>query len=128
MTEDQKSNLIQEARETANRLNKLNAFMATDEFPKLERIDKDLLYSQSRTMNRYLQILGKRIERMGGQFTHEDNAETDCEHKWEFKIIHSLMSEFPTGTRFCKVCGLKQSAVLSHTGLPKTDWKTLPNP
>jgi len=71
MNEDAENRLIEEARENANRLNKLNAFMAGDIFPTLERADKDLLYSQQRVMSKYLQILGKRIERAGAKFTHE---------------------------------------------------------
>ena len=63
--------LLTETRETADRLNKLNAFMATDAFPKLTREDKDLLYSQQRVMSEYVQILGKRLERAGTEFTHQ---------------------------------------------------------
>jgi hypothetical protein len=70
MDPDQKFRLLVEAQETAARLNKLNTFMASDAFPKLERIDKDLLYSQQRVMSRYVQILGKRLERAGQQFHH----------------------------------------------------------
>jgi hypothetical protein len=62
--------LIGETRETAERLNGLNAFMGSDKFPTLPREDKDLLYEQQRAMSTYVQILGKRIERAGGQFTH----------------------------------------------------------
>lgn len=46
--------------------------MANSAFPKLDREDKDLLYSQQRVMSKYLQILGKRIERSGGQFKHHE--------------------------------------------------------
>ena len=70
MTTEQKERLLEEAQETAGRMNKLNAFMATEAFPRLEREDKDLLYSQQRVMSEYLQILGKRIERGGSQFKH----------------------------------------------------------
>jgi len=63
MNEEQKQRLLAETRETAERLNKLNSFMATDAFPKLPREDKDLLYSQQRVMSEYVQILGKRFER-----------------------------------------------------------------
>lgn len=62
--------LIGETRETAERLNGLNAFMGSDKFPTLPREDKDLLYEQQRAMSTYVQILGKRIERANGQFTH----------------------------------------------------------
>ena len=70
MTEEQRARLLTETQETATRLNLLNAFMATDSFPKLPREDKDLLYSQQRVMSEYVQILGKRLERAGAQFTH----------------------------------------------------------
>ena len=70
MTKEQKSRLLAETRETADRLNRLNVFMASDAFPKLPREDKDLLYSQQRVMSKYVQILGKRLERAGQQFKH----------------------------------------------------------
>jgi hypothetical protein len=70
MNEEQKQRLLAETRETAERLNKLNSFMATDAFPKLPREDKDLLYSQQRVMSEYVQILGKRLERSGETFSH----------------------------------------------------------
>lgn len=73
MNEDQKARLLTETQETAARLNKLNAFMADPAFPKLERIDKDLLYSQQRVMSEYVQILGKRLERAGEQFKHPES-------------------------------------------------------
>lgn len=72
MNEEHRARLLTEAQETATRLNKLNTFMADPAFPKLPREDKDLLYSQQRVMSRYLQILGKRIERLGGVFKHAD--------------------------------------------------------
>jgi hypothetical protein len=72
MTPEQRERLLAETRETATRLNKLNSFMATDAFPKLPREDKDLLYSQQRVMSEYVQILGKRLERAGQQFTHSE--------------------------------------------------------
>lgn len=64
--------LLAETQETATRLNKLNAFMATDAFPKLPRADKDLLYSQQRVMSEYVQILGKRLEMAGQEFNHAE--------------------------------------------------------
>ena len=72
MNPDQKARLLAETQETAARLNKLNAFMATDAFPSLERIDKDLLYSQQRVMSEYVQILGKRLERAEMEFQHAE--------------------------------------------------------
>ena len=64
--------IIEEAQVVAGNLNKLNVFMAGDLFPTLPRDQKDLLYSQQRTMSKYVQILGKRIELLGGQFEHAD--------------------------------------------------------
>ncbi len=70
MSAEQKERLLAETRETAERLNKLNSFMASEHFPKLPREDKDLLYEQQRVMSQYVQILGKRLERAGQQFSH----------------------------------------------------------
>ncbi len=70
MNEEQSTRLLAETQETAARLNKLNTFMGSDAFPKLPREDKDLLYSQQRVMSKYVQILGKRLERAGQQFQH----------------------------------------------------------
>ena len=70
MKKEQMDRLLAETQETAERLNKLNSFMATDAFPELPREDKDLLYSQQRVMSEYVQILGKRIERAGETFSH----------------------------------------------------------
>lgn len=67
-----KTDLIQrlkeEAKELAVKTNKLNDFMRTQQFVDLDRENKDLLYSQSRLMNEYLQVLGKRIELLGSKF------------------------------------------------------------
>ena len=70
MPQQQTENLLKEAQQTAARLNELNSCMASDVFPTIPRVDKDLLYSQQRVMSEYLQILGKRIERAGAQFEH----------------------------------------------------------
>jgi len=72
MNPEQKIRLLTEAQEVAERLNKLNTFLASDAFPKLPREDKDLLYSQQRSMSKYVQILGKRLERAGQQFKHAE--------------------------------------------------------
>lgn len=72
MTKEQKTRLLGETQETAERLNKLNLFMADPAFSKLPRKDKDLLYSQQRVMSKYIQILGKRLERAGVQFHHAE--------------------------------------------------------
>lgn len=64
--------LLTEAQELAFRTNKLNDFMRTQQFIDLDRENKDLLYHQSRLMNEYLQVLGKRIDLIGGKFKHKD--------------------------------------------------------
>ena len=60
--------MLFETRELATKANGLGDFMRTQNFVDLDREDKDLLYSQSRVMNEYLQILGKRLELLGGKF------------------------------------------------------------
>lgn len=74
MSPEQKARLLQETQETAERLNKLNEFMASTAFAKLAREDKDLLYDQQRVMSQYVQILGKRLERDGEQFEHRTST------------------------------------------------------
>ena len=68
MTEDQHGRLLEETQELVTKTNKLNDFMRTDGFVDLDRENKDLLYSQSRIMNEYVQILGKRLELNGSKF------------------------------------------------------------
>jgi len=43
--------------------------MRTQGFVDLDRQNKDLLYTQSRLMNEYLQVLGQRIELLGEKFS-----------------------------------------------------------
>jgi len=62
MSETFYDRLLVETQELAIKTNKLNDFMRTQKFVDLDRENKDLLYSQSRLMNEYLQILGKRLE------------------------------------------------------------------
>lgn len=57
--------LRDETLELAERLNKLNAFMATQTFYELPREEKDLLYERCRLMNSYVQVLGKLCEIYG---------------------------------------------------------------
>lgn len=66
---DFKERLLQEVEIEVEKLNKLNAFMSTVTFSDLPREDKDLLYEQSRVMNQFVQILGKRLDRCGISFT-----------------------------------------------------------
>ncbi len=62
--------LLNESKDLAVRLNKLNDYMRTQGFVDLDRESKDLLYSQSRLMNELLQVLGKRLELLGIKFEH----------------------------------------------------------
>jgi len=61
--------LLVEAQELAIKTNALNDFMRTQGFVDLDRKNKDLLYTQSRLMNEYLQVLGQRIELLGEKFS-----------------------------------------------------------
>jgi hypothetical protein len=61
--------LLVEAQELAVKTNALNDFMRTQAFVDLDRQNKDLLYKQSRLMNKYLQVLGKRLEISGEKFS-----------------------------------------------------------
>ena len=68
MNKEQYNRLLTEAKELAEKTNKLNDFMLTDGFVNLDRENKNLLYSQFRLMNEYLQVLGQRIELAGSKF------------------------------------------------------------
>ena len=61
--------LLIEAQELAIKTNALNDFMRTQAFVNLDRQNKDLLYTQSRLMNEYLQVLGQRLEILGDKFS-----------------------------------------------------------
>ena len=61
--------LLIEAQELATKTNALNDFMRTQAFVNLDRQNKDLLYTQSRLMNEYLQVLGQRLEILGDKFS-----------------------------------------------------------
>ena len=65
---DFKTRLKEEAQELAIKTNALNDFMRTQAFVDLDRANKDLLYTQSRLMNEYLQVLGQRLELLGDMF------------------------------------------------------------
>jgi len=58
--EDWQDRLTLETVDTAEKLNKLNTFMATEAFYALTPDEKDLLYEQQRTMSKLVQTLGKR--------------------------------------------------------------------
>ena len=55
--------VISEKRELDIKLGKLYAFLKTKAFDGLSRIDQELLQSQSRHMQFYSDVLGKRILR-----------------------------------------------------------------
>lgn len=61
-----------EAQELAIKTNSLNDFMRTQGFVDLDRESKDLLYTQSRLMNEYLQVLGQRLELLGDKFAFKN--------------------------------------------------------
>ena len=61
--------LLVEAQELATKTNALNDFMRTQAFVDLDRQNKDLLYTQSRLMNEYLQVLWQRLEILGDKFS-----------------------------------------------------------
>jgi hypothetical protein len=69
MNESFYDRLLVEAQELAIKTNALNDFMRTQKFVDLDRENKDLLYSQSFLMNKYLQVLGQRLELLGGEFS-----------------------------------------------------------
>lgn len=55
--------LKEETLQLMDKTNELQDFLRTENFYKLSRVEKDLLYSQLEYMLKYLQILGKRCER-----------------------------------------------------------------
>jgi hypothetical protein len=61
--------LLTETQELATKTNALNDFMRTQAFVDLDRQNKDLLYTQSRLMSEYLQVLGQRLEILGEKFS-----------------------------------------------------------
>ena len=69
MTNSFYDRLLIEAQELATKTNALNDFMRTQSFVDLDRQNKDLLYTQSRLMNEYLQVLGQRLEILGDKFS-----------------------------------------------------------
>ncbi|MGK0446564.1 MAG: hypothetical protein ACJA2M_000333 [Polaribacter sp.] len=64
--------LLNQTRELATKTNSLNDFMRTKNFVDLDRVNKDLLYTQSRLMNEYLQVLGQRLELLGDKFSQNE--------------------------------------------------------
>ena len=70
---DYQKRLLEETRDEADKLNKLNQFMAGDVFPTLDRKNKTLMYKQCRIMNSFVEVLGERLELEGIKFTHKEN-------------------------------------------------------
>lgn len=54
--------MLDEYFELSNKIEKLNEFFTTNMFSKLSEIEKDLLTKQGEAMNKYLEVLSKRIE------------------------------------------------------------------
>lgn len=54
--------MLDEYFELSNKIEKLNEFFTTNMFSKLSEIEKDLLTEQGEAMNKYLEVLSKRIE------------------------------------------------------------------
>ena len=54
--------MLDEYFELSTKIEKLNEFFTTSMFSKLSEIEKDLLTEQGEAMNKYLEILNKRIE------------------------------------------------------------------
>lgn len=52
----------EECKALIKKANKLHEFKGTEDFYKLPREHKDLIYQQSRLMDEYIQVLGKRME------------------------------------------------------------------
>lgn len=55
-------NLSKKIEKNKKDINDLNTYMASCEFTKLSRKEKDLLYEEQRALSKYLQILGKRCD------------------------------------------------------------------
>ena len=68
---DYQKRLLEETRQEAIKLQKLNEFMSGDVFPTLPREKKTLLYKQCRIMNSFVEVLGERLELENIQFSHE---------------------------------------------------------
>lgn len=69
-----KQRLLDETREEAGKLEKLNTFMSGPIFPTLTRVEKDLQYDQVIVMTRFVQILGKRLEFYGIEYTRKEET------------------------------------------------------
>lgn len=69
---DWKQRLRIETNELIVKVNKLQDFFRMETFYKLDRVRKDLMYAQLKSMLDYLQILGKRCELEGIELNKED--------------------------------------------------------
>ena len=61
---DFKTRLIEEKEQLEEKLNKLDAFIVSENFNKVDDVQKALLQVQATSMNTYLQCLKERIERL----------------------------------------------------------------
>lgn len=62
MNIETKKRLIEEAKYLKHKVNKLQDFTRTENFFKLTRANKSMIYKQLRYMLQYLEVLGERIE------------------------------------------------------------------
>lgn len=69
---DWKQRLRIETNELIVKVNKLQDFFRTETFYKLDRVRKDLMYAQLKSMLDYIQILGKRCELEGIELNKEE--------------------------------------------------------
>lgn len=82
MLEDWQERLVEETKETATRLNRLNDFMATKTFYGISREAKDMLYEQQRTMSKLVEILGKRCEYYGLRLDQKNESSNNTHGLW----------------------------------------------
>jgi hypothetical protein len=58
--------VVEERRELADRLDRLEAFLGGDTFMRLEEGERELLERQARVMREYVDVLDERIRGFGG--------------------------------------------------------------
>lgn len=63
MMEDWQQRVVDECRALDERIEKLEAFLGSGAFDKLELVDRTLLIQQHHAMSLYLRVLNSRIER-----------------------------------------------------------------
>ena len=63
MMEDWQQRVVDECRALYEKIEKLEAFLGSDAFDKLELVDRTLLIQHHHAMSLYLHVLNSRIER-----------------------------------------------------------------